>query len=89
MNPEGLLGNIINTLYIVVGTLLFACPIGIGAAIYLNEYAKNKKFVAAVSFTTEVLSDAWTGTIDIIVNIKIVKSEANRLKIFLINILPP
>ena len=34
MNPEGLLGNIINTLYIVVGTLLFACPIGIGAAIY-------------------------------------------------------
>lgn len=56
MNPEGLLGNIINTLYIVVGTLLFACPIGIGAAIYLNEYAKNKKFVAAVSFTTEVLS---------------------------------
>ena len=48
--------NIINTLYIVVGTLLFACPIGIGAAIYLNEYAKNKKFVAAVSFTTEVLS---------------------------------
>ena len=56
MNPEGLLGNIINTLYIVVGTLLFACPIGIGAAIYLNEYAKNKKFVAAVSFTTEILS---------------------------------
>lgn len=56
MNPEGLLGNIVNTLYIVVGTLLFACPIGIGAAIYLNEYAKNKKFVAAVSFTTEVLS---------------------------------
>ena len=56
LNPEGLLGNIINTLYIVVGTLLFACPIGIGAAIYLNEYAKNKKFVAAVSFTTEVLS---------------------------------
>ena len=41
MNPEGLLGNIINTLYIVVGTLLFACPIGIGAAIYLLSWLVN------------------------------------------------
>ena len=55
-NPNGLLGNIINTLYIILGTLILACPIGIGGAIYLNEYAKNKKFVAAVSFATEVLS---------------------------------
>ncbi len=55
-NPNGLLGNIINTLYIILGTLLLACPIGIGGAIYLNEYAKNKKFVEAVSFATEVLS---------------------------------
>lgn len=45
MNPEGLLGNIINTLYIVIGTLLFACPIGIGAAIYLNEYAKIRSLL--------------------------------------------
>ena len=37
-------------------TWVFLIIIGIGAAIYLNEYAKNKKFVAAVSFTTEVLS---------------------------------
>ena len=52
----GILPNIINTLYIIVLTLLIACPIGIGGAIYLNEYAKNKKFVNVISFTTEVLS---------------------------------
>ena len=52
----GILPNIINTLYIIVITLLIACPIGIGGAIYLNEYAKNKKFVNIISFTTEVLA---------------------------------
>ena len=48
----GILPNIINTLYIVIVTLLVACPIGIGGAIYL----KNKKFVSIISFTTEVLA---------------------------------
>ena len=52
----GILPNIINTVYIIVVTLLIACPIGIGGAIYLNEYAKNKKFVSIISFTTEVLA---------------------------------
>lgn len=52
----GILPNIINTLYIIVIALLIACPIGIGGAIYLNEYAKNKKFVNIISFTTEVLA---------------------------------
>ena len=52
----GILPNIINTLYIIVVTLLIACPLGIGGAIYLNEYANNKKFVKIISFTTEVLA---------------------------------
>lgn len=55
-NTIGILPNIINTLYLIVVTLLIACPIGIGGAIYLNEYAKNKKFVEIISFTTEVLA---------------------------------
>lgn len=53
---DGILGNIINTLYIIFTTLIIACPIGIGAAIYLNEYATNQKFVKIISFTTEVLA---------------------------------
>lgn len=52
----GILGNIINTLYIIVITLLIATPVGIGAAIYLNEYAKPGKFVRFIEFTTETLS---------------------------------
>lgn len=52
----GILGNIVNTLYIVVLTLLIAIPIGVGAAIYLNEYARPGKLVRAIEFTTETLS---------------------------------
>lgn len=52
----GIAGNIINTLYIIVITLIFATPIGIGAAVYLNEYAKPGKIVTLIEFTTEVLS---------------------------------
>lgn len=52
----GILGNIINTLYIVGITLLIATPIGIGSAVYLNEYARPDKAVRAIEFTTEVLS---------------------------------
>ena len=52
----GILGNIINTLYIIVITLLIATPIGIGAAIYLNEYAKPGKLVRLIEFTTETLA---------------------------------
>lgn len=52
----GILPNIINTIYMIIVTLLIAGPIGIGGAIYLNEYATNKKFVEIISFTTEVLA---------------------------------
>lgn len=52
----GILGNIINTIYILVITLIIAAPIGIGSAIYLNEYAKPGKLVRTIEFTTEILS---------------------------------
>ncbi|MCC8097776.1 MAG: phosphate ABC transporter permease PstA [Eubacterium sp.] len=52
----GILGNIVNTLYIIVITILIATPIGIGAAVYLTEYAKPGKLVNLIEFTTETLS---------------------------------
>lgn len=52
----GIAGNIVNTLYIIVITLLIAVPVGIGSAIYLNEYAKPGRFVRIIEFTTETLS---------------------------------
>lgn len=52
----GIAGNLLNTLYIIVITLLIATPIGVGSAIYLNEYAKPGKLVRAIEFTTETLS---------------------------------
>lgn len=53
---EGIAGNILNTVYIVVITLLIAAPIGVGSAIYLNEYANPGPFVRLVEFTTQTLS---------------------------------
>lgn len=55
-NTVGIAGNIINTLYIIVITLLIATPVGVGSAIYLNEYAKPGKLVRIIEFTTEILS---------------------------------
>lgn len=52
----GIAGNLLNTLYVIVITLLIATPIGIGSAIYLNEYAKPGKIVSLIEFTTETLS---------------------------------
>jgi len=52
----GIFPSIINTLYIIFFTLIICVPIGVGGAIYLNEYAKNKKFVRAIEFATETLS---------------------------------
>ena len=52
----GIAGNIVNTLYIIVITLVIATPIGVGSAVYLNEYAKPGKIVRIIEFTTETLS---------------------------------
>ena len=52
----GILPSIINTLYMIGITLLIATPIGIGAAIYLNEYAKRGRIVKIIEFTTETLA---------------------------------
>ena len=51
----GILPNILNTLYIILVSLLIVLPLGIGAAVYLTEYAKNKRMVAAIEFATETL----------------------------------
>lgn len=55
-NTYGILPIILNTLYIVIMTLIIVLPIGVGAAIYLNEYARNKKIVRMIEFATETLS---------------------------------
>ena len=52
----GIVGNLLNTLYIIIITLLLATPIGVGSAIYLNEYARPGKLVRFIEFTTETLS---------------------------------
>ncbi|MCR4902657.1 MAG: phosphate ABC transporter permease PstA [Butyrivibrio sp.] len=52
----GIAGNIVNTLLIIILTMIIATPIGVGAAIYLNEYAKPGKLVSLIEFATETLS---------------------------------
>jgi len=52
----GILPDILNTVYIVIATLLIVLPLGVGAAIYLTEYASNKKVVNAIEYAAETLS---------------------------------
>lgn len=52
----GILPDILNTLYIILATLFFVIPLGVGAAIYLTEYAKNKKVAALIEYAAETLS---------------------------------
>lgn len=55
-NSVGILPDILNTLYIVLDTLLWVLPLGVGAAIYLTEYAKSHRIVAAIEYAAETLS---------------------------------
>ena len=55
-NQIGILPDILNTVYIVIATLLIVLPLGVGAAIYLTEYARNKKMVAVIEYAAETLS---------------------------------
>ena len=52
----GILPDILNTVYIVVATLIIVLPLGVGAAVYLTEYAKNKKLVSIIEYAAETLS---------------------------------
>ena len=52
----GILPDILNTVYIVLATLVIVLPLGVGAAIYLTEYAKNKRIVAMIEYAAETLS---------------------------------
>ncbi len=52
----GILPDILNTLYILLASLLIVLPLGVGAAIYLTEYARNKRLVGMIEYAAETLS---------------------------------
>lgn len=52
----GILPDILNSLYIVFATLIIVLPLGVGSAVYLTEYARNKKIVSAIEYAAEALS---------------------------------
>ena len=52
----GILPDILNTLYIIIYTLILVLPLGVGAAIYLTEYAANKRLVGIIEYAAETLS---------------------------------
>ena len=52
----GILPDILNTVYIVIATLLIVLPLGVGAAVYLTEYASNQKIVGLIEYAAEALS---------------------------------
>ena len=53
---DGILPAILNTLYVIFLTLFIVLPLGVGAAVYLNEYARNKRVVAVIEYAAETLS---------------------------------
>jgi len=55
-DTPGILPSILNTLYVIVLSLLIVVPLGVGAAVYLTEYAKNRRLVAWIEFAAEILA---------------------------------
>ena len=55
-NRVGILPDILSTLYIVIATLLIVLPLGVGAAIYLTEYATNRRVIGVIEYAAETLS---------------------------------
>ena len=53
---DGIWPAILNTLYVVIATLIIVLPLGVGAAIYLTEYARNRRLVSAIEFANETLA---------------------------------
>ena len=53
---DGILPAILNTLYVILLTLLIVLPLGVGAAVYLTEYAANRRLIAVIEFTNETLA---------------------------------
>ena len=53
---DGILPAILNTLYVILLTLLIVLPLGVGAAVYLTEYARNRKVISVIEFTNETLA---------------------------------
>ena len=53
---DGILPDIMNTIYVVIATLIMVLPLGVGAAIYLTEYARNRRVVEVIEFASETLS---------------------------------
>lgn len=53
---QGILPAIVNTVYVIVFTLIIVLPLGVGSAIYLTEYATNRRLVTAIEFATETLA---------------------------------
>ena len=52
----GILPDLLNTLYLILTAVVLVLPLGVGAAVYLNEYARNKKLVGAIEYAAETLS---------------------------------
>ena len=53
---DGILPAILNTLYVILLTLLIVLPLGVGAAVYLTEYATNRRLIEGIEFTNETLA---------------------------------